>query len=136
MKWQKTFIIATVILLLLLVFITMFVAAIRSEDIRRTVGLTQIPEWAPSHDPNETNNNYTYRVLLKYYNNASNLTSPFFNSTINFTLQMENLGINTTLNTLANRSVRIYEINSRGGCINESGVANGTCTSFSWGTIE
>ena len=133
MTWNKK---KTVLLILSTLFIIgiilLFISstlAITSEDIRRNLGLARVPSWHPDSDTLQLANgdNTSFRFVINYYNNGSNLTNPQFNMTMNFTEQLELLGVNTTLYTLDDDSVRIYEVNQYGECINESGVANGTC---------
>ena len=129
MTWHNGNIIA---LGLGLVFLLLSVLVLADPDMnRKAVGLARIASWHPNYDPSDYSNNYTFRTMVRYYNNGSNLTEPFFNATINFTRELELLGSNSTFQ-LGTRTVRVYEVNEWGVCINESNVANGTCTSISW----
>lgn len=130
MRWGRNTIFGIGILFLL---VLSFAALADPEGVRRNIGLARVASWSPNYDVQENGYNFTYRYLIRYYNNGSNLTEPMFNVTINFTEQLSGLGVNSSL-IVDNKSVRVYEVNEWGVCINESanGAANGTCVSIPW----
>ena len=97
------------------------------------IGINKVPKWSPDQDSNLSNQNITLRKPFGFFNNQSNLSAGWnLNITNNFTLDLAMLGITGTFD---NTSVRVYEVNTQGFCLNASGVYNGSCESIPFEVI-
>ena len=91
------------IVLSVLIVSSILVLAGKSDDIRRVLGLSQIPMWHPGYDSNDVSdrNNLSYRVLIKFYNNGTNVTNPNFNESLYFPEMLYDLGLGPQLYSLS-----------------------------------
>lgn len=115
-----------VILLVLAVFLGLIVYFATAYDFNDLVvlGMVNAPIWATNHDSLE-NETWKYALVLTTSNSIN--YSDTLNVTINLTKEFNKLGFNGTLDMY---SLRLYQVDAFGNCLNASGVtddSNNTC---------
>jgi len=104
-----------IVFLILLISSSVIIVMVKGNIIipKKEIGI--IPHW----DKNMSD--FHYRIQVKIYNNGStNLTDSVISATINFTEELQQIGLNTSLAPFDPNSIRITEHGFGGGVVNSN----------------